>query len=95
MIRRAKKTPIQPNTASPSPSTTTPPEDLLRRLAGRQQRARKLVALFLEEDGPEQLDLLRKAQGSGDLTTVGAAAKAAGAEITAYCRFQLGEETEG
>ena len=51
-------------------------ETLLRRLDGRPERAKRLAALFIEEDGPEQLAALERAVAERDAEGIAAAAHA-------------------
>ena len=37
---------------------------------GRPERARRLITIFLEEDGPQQLSALERAVGAGDMRVV-------------------------
>ncbi len=95
--------------AAPAPSLAVAPQErpreeavldretLLKRVGGRRERAHKLAAIFLEEDGPHHLASLRRGVAERDAPAVGDAAHAlrgAAGEICAWAVSGAAERLE-
>ncbi len=103
-VARDAAPPDAPRAAPEVSSTAAPPEDpifdretLLERVGGRPKRARRLAAIFLEEDGPHHRAALGRAVAEADAPAICDAAHAlrgAAGEICAGAVASAAEQLE-